>query len=533
MSDGRLELALPVPRRAWGDREAPWAPDTVGRPARAAEAAWKIDPYPDFPDSVLDEGRVGDLDVLACAVRGSKHRFEGASRQDSAIACAAGPWALAAVADGVGSVPDSHLASAAAVRTVAAELARRLEQPEADPAALGRAVFREVNRALEGLDGPRTTLTAAAVRTRPDAEGNYPFWVAAVGDSPAYAIAGDELAPLFATEREDEFATTTAALPSAEVKSSYRYRTGRLRPGQALMLASDGLGDLMIAEELRAYFAGRWRSAPSAADFMRHVQVRRKSFDDDRSAAVLWALPGSELTRAPRLLPGVAERVGSTAVNDVEIRAARIRDMEVRAVSRRGGEASSSARPRQARLRLAHLHDRLVAVTAAPRPGTASIAAERWARKLLEIAEQWVPDASEEQWITGVWKGAWQSSGADFDLTELASAMVVAYPDHEGRVYYTAGVQGPVSAAKFGAGMHRELAEGPVPGVEIADMAGGPLHVYSGQLENDQALLLGSGVDPARLAEELRQPGPLQMFGALERAAGADDQTAVVLWGER
>jgi hypothetical protein len=208
-------------------------------------------------------------------------------------------------------------------------------------------------------------------------------------------------------------------------------------------------------------------------------------------------------------------------VNDVEIRAARIRDMEVRAVSRRGGEASSSARPRQARLRLAHLHDRLVAVAAAPRPGTAS------------IAEQWVPDASEEQWITGVWKGAWQSSGAGFDLTELASAMVVAYPDHEGRVYYTAGVQGPVSAAKFGAGMHRELAEGPVPGVEIADMAGGPLHVYSGQLENDQALLLGSGVDPARLAEELRQPGPLQMFGALERAAGADDQTAVVLWGER
>ncbi len=533
MSDGRLELALPVPRRAWGDREAPWVPDTVGRPARAAEAAWKLDPYPDFPDSVLDEGRIGDIDVLACAVRGSKHRFEGASRQDAALACAAEGWALAAVADGVGSVPHSHLASAVAVRTVAAELARRLEHPEAEPAALGRAVFKEANQALERLDGPRTTLTAAAVRARPDAEGNYPFWAAAVGDSPAYVIVGDELAPLFDTEREDEFATTTAALPSADVKSSYRHRAGRLRPGQSLLLVSDGLGDLMIAEELREYFARHWRNAPVAAEFMRHVQVRRKSFDDDRSAAVLWASPGSELIRSPRLLPGVAERVGSAAVNDAEVRAASVRGMEVRAVARRGDTASASAGSRRAHLRLAHLHDRLVAVAAAPRPGAASIAAERWARKLLEIVEQWAPDTSDEQWLTGVWKAAWQSSGVGFDPAGLASAMVAAYPDHEGRVYYTAGVQGPATAAKFGAGMHRDLAEGPTPGVEVADMVGGPLHVYSGQLEDDQSLLLGSGLDPGRLAEELRRPGPIQMFGALERVCGADDQSAVVLWGER
>jgi serine/threonine protein phosphatase PrpC len=538
MTERQLDLAAPPPKPLWGDREPPWLPDTVGRPARAAEAAWKIDPDPGFPDTVLEGGRVGDLDALACAVRGAKHRFEGTARQDAALARSCGRWALAAVADGVGSVPDSQLASEEAVRAFAAELSRRLEHDGTDPARHGPGLFKDISLRLRRLGGPRTTLTAAAVEAVPNEEGNYRYWVGRVGDSPAYAIAGEELVPLFESEREDEYATATDALPTEGLADSYGRATGELRPGQALVLVSDGIGDLMIAEELRAYFARGWRSRPGAVDFMRQVQVRRKSFDDDRSAAVLWAAPGRSAPDAAPALKPAGPRLVSASPRDAEVSAARVRHIEVRSAARRGAEAAERGVPRSAGVLLSHLHDRLTAVAAAPRPGIGPRpGVERWRRELLEVIERCPPGPSEVEWTLSVWKAAYQSMDQepDFDPSELASAVVTAYPDHEGQVYYTAGVQGPMAAVKIVEGIQQALSQRPGElVVQCEQMPGGSLDLYSGRLAEGQVLLLGGGFGAAAMEETLaRRPGPLQLFDALERQAGPDDAYAVALWGER
>jgi serine/threonine protein phosphatase PrpC len=535
LTDGRIDLPLPPPPPVWGDREPPWLPETLGRRAKAAEAPWKLDPDPRFADTVLDEGRVGDIAAMACAVRGSKHRYEGTARQDAAIACgAAGSWALAAVADGVGSVPDSHKASALAVRVFAAVMAKRLAQPgNEDPKASGRAVFKEVNKQLLELGGPKTTLTVAAVAAHAGPDGGYPFWIASIGDSPAYAIRGGGLEPLLKTERDDEFATTTAAMPTADLKTQYDPdQEGTLRPGEAIMLVSDGIGDLMIAEESEEFFAQRWRGAPTATEFMRHVQVRRRSFDDDRSAAVLWALPGPAPATPPRLLAEAVTRSADTSPGDAELTAARVQDLEVRAAVRRGNLAAVSARPRRAHLKLAYLHEQLVAVAAAPRPGSdAPYDAERWTATMLRTIEKWLPGPDMEEWVKGLWQGAFYSAASDLDLDGLASAVLAACPDHEGRIHYTIGVQGPISAAMSGSGIHRDLDEVAAKTVPFNGAVGGPLVVHTGEVEPDQSLLLASGIDPAALARP-RRPGPLEVFGLLEDTGGDDDQLALALWGE-
>lgn len=539
MTEGRLDLVVPPPMATWGDREPPWLPDTVGRPARAAEAAWKIDPEPDFPDSTLDSGRVGDLDAFACAVRGAKHRFEGTARQDAAIACAAGQWALVAVADGVGSVPDSHLAAETAVRAFVAELSRRCEHDEPNPVKQGLGLFKDISLRLQKLGGPRTTLTAAVMKAVPNEEGNYWYWVGRIGDSPAYAITDSELTLLFKRERGDEYTTATDAMPTNGIVESFDSTTGELRPGQALMLASDGIGDLMIADEIRDYFAREWRGRPEAVDFMRQVQVRRKSFDDDRSAAVLWAAPGrDEPGMVSALRPASPRIVAAPALRDAAVSGARVQHVEIRSAVCRGMRAATRGTPRRACVSLLYLHERLVVVAAAPRPGTGpGNGAERWTRKLLEIIENWPPGSSEVEWTISVWKAASQSLDRDqtFDLTELASAVVTVFPDHEGRVRYTAGVQGPLTAVKTAVRIPRELSQFPDESVDHLEWTqGGSLDLYSGQLHEGQALLFGGGFDTVAMAETLAQrPGPLQLFNALGQQPGSEDGYAVAIWGER
>lgn len=538
MAEERLDLAPPVALPKWGDREPPWIPDTVGNRAKAAEAVWKIDADPRFPDSVLDEGAVGDVTVMACAVRGAKHRYEGSSREDAAMATsAAGAWALAAVADGVGSVPDSRKASELAVQTFTTELSRRLELFGPDSVGHGEGLFKAVNFALERLGGPKTTLTAAAVAAQPDEQGRYPFWVARVGDSPAYVIRDGELQPLFESEREDEFATTTAAMPTRELRRHFRPRNGHLLPGEALMLASDGIGDLMIAEKARHYFASKWSEVPSPVDFMRQVQVRSRTFDDDRSAAVLWAAPDRNGAAPNALRPSAQALPDHPTARDIEVRAAKVRGIEVRAVARRGPVAAAAGRPRTARVALADHSDKLVAIAACESgSGEDTGVADLWTRTLLEYVGRFPPDYPSQGWPSVVWTHALRSlAEEDFDPRLLSSALVCAEPAANGGVLYTVGVAGPLTVSVVGAGLDVELADMREPDDRYGDRSGTmELLVYIDRLEDDQALLVRGGTDGAGLVREMRaKPGPLQTLGVLEPDGGASDLLAVAMWGER
>ncbi|MCD0445246.1 protein phosphatase 2C domain-containing protein [Glycomyces sp. A-F 0318] len=536
MTEGKLDLVPPPAPPAWGDRAEPWVPDTVGRRAKAAEAAWKLDPDPDFPDTVLDRGRLGDIEVLACAARGSKHRFEGTARQDAAIArAAAGSWALAAVADGVGSVPDSQQASTAAVQWLLIELTRRLETGEAEPHKMVRAAFGEVNRRLVNLGGPKTTLTAAGVEALPGPDGRYRSWVAAVGDSPVYFLRDGRLVAVFDLEREDEFGTATDAMPDRDLRNRLRLRSAPIRPGDALALVSDGIGDLLGArsEEPKAYFAERWGAAPNPVDFMRHVQIRSRGFDDDRSAAVLWAAPGPTGQDAPAL----RDAARPSAAHDVEIRAGRLRGLEVRAVSSRGLEAAREGRRRRARTVLFERAGRLVAITAAP-TGVDATADHvgPWVAAVREAVEGFPPDHPSSEWMPNLWSLAVRAFDATpgARLDEVATAVLCAEPSPGGAVDYELALAGPVSAAIFGAGIHQELGTIRAPEHRWGTGPGEvPCRVHVDRLTPDQGLLLTVGVDPARFARLPERPGPLEAYGVLEGERAEEDQLALVLWGER
>lgn len=531
MTEGRLDLALPPPASAWGDRAAPWIPDTIGRRARAAEAPWKTDPDPDFPDTVLDHGRIGDITVLACAARGSKHRFEGTARQDAVIARAAtGTWALAAVADGVGSVPESQKASVVAVRVVVTELAKRLAIDDADPEQLAQAAFREVNGKLAHLAGPKTTLTAAAVAAVPGPGGVYRAWVAGVGDSPAYLLRDGGFAAVRDLERDDEFGTFTAAMPTRDLKGHFRFDELSLYAGEALALVSDGLGDLLGApsDEPRRYFAANWSAPPNPVAFMRQVQVRSRGFDDDRSAAVLWAAP------PPAAVP-VLRDADSSMVHDVELRAARTQGLEVRSAAGRGLKAAKEGRHRRTRTLVIEHSARLVALACAPLTDDGD-QARHWFAAAREAIEAFPPDHPSQDWAGQVWSQAARGFAVTADpwAGRVATAIVCAEPAGDGAVDYELAVSGALSVSIAGAGIHRDLGTVHAPRyVWYTGPGEAPCRVHVDRLAPDQALLVTSGVDPAGIARLPERPGPLGTAWALEDQGAEEDRLALMLWGER
>jgi hypothetical protein len=65
-----------------------------------------------------------------------------------------------------------------------------------------------------------------------------------------------------------------------------------LRPGSALLLSSDGVGNYMRFEEkptaLGHDLATRWAQPVGMLEFIRDVSFETQSADDDRTAAVIW-----------------------------------------------------------------------------------------------------------------------------------------------------------------------------------------------------------------------------------------------------
>ncbi|MCT2582394.1 protein phosphatase 2C domain-containing protein [Actinophytocola gossypii] len=280
----------------WGDRGV-FRPREVGPRAAAAEAPWRLGPFADVPDTVLDAGRVGALEVRAASTRGFAHRCDGDVRQDAVgLSAPAGRVVLAAVADGVGAATDAHHGARLAVRHALGYLAWAMPDgpldgllDAVDVAAAVHAADRAVGRAGPAPRHRSTTLTVAAVDVSPGA-GGHAFRVARVGDSPAFVLAHGRFRALF-DDVEGELhdpATDSLPAPAGPVERV----AGVLAPGEALVLASDGVGVPLRETEAGAYLADAWAEPPGPVAFLHQLQFNVRSYDDDRTAAVIWA--GSE-----------------------------------------------------------------------------------------------------------------------------------------------------------------------------------------------------------------------------------------------
>jgi hypothetical protein len=120
--------------------------------------------------------------------------------------------------------------------------------------------------------------------------------LARVGDCSAWLLRADgSWAPQQAIKNADEeiHTSATAALPVLGGALPPPVRTA-LRPGEALVLMSDGVGDPLVdgAGEVGRVLSGAWRRPPRDVDFATQVGFAKRTYDDDRTVVAVWPVAG-------------------------------------------------------------------------------------------------------------------------------------------------------------------------------------------------------------------------------------------------
>jgi len=205
------------------------------------------------------------------------------------------------VADGMGGHRDGELASRQAVDTV---IRAYFDDPDPDVAASLERAIQGANAALYAgaADGPRhgrggTTLVAAVIRER----GGTGLWIANVGDSRAYLLRGRELRQL---SRDHSWAAAVGGGSRGDGEGPGRHVVTRalgqrpqvkvdlfvhkLRPGDRLLLCTDGLTGPLPDAEIRAIVQ---RRTPQEAA-RRLIEAANERGGPDNVSAIVVRLGG-------------------------------------------------------------------------------------------------------------------------------------------------------------------------------------------------------------------------------------------------
>ena len=230
------------------------------------------------------------------------------------------PAWLFAVADGIGGGPAGDRASSLAIQTMREFITRTVAQPEViakiDPAdLLAKGVQRcheEILADVEAhphLFGMGTTLTAALV-IWPQA------WVVHAGDSRCYLLRGPHLEPLTVDQTLVQRMTEKGILTNETARQS-RWRhalwnhlgktsgpvepeavSAKLRPGDALMLTTDGITDPLPDGDLET-IAGEPDSARNLSCRIVRAAADRGGRDDMTLIFVRFAPAAAGVADAP------------------------------------------------------------------------------------------------------------------------------------------------------------------------------------------------------------------------------------------
>ncbi|WP_327710845.1 protein phosphatase 2C domain-containing protein [Streptomyces sp. NBC_00464] len=304
--------AQPVPLlgdpRHSGKRPPSYAPIPQGLRSAGEDPAAAV-----LPDIVVDGAAYGPLTVRAASVRGDSHRYLGEPRQDALCVTRiggpdSGELLLLAVADGVGSAARSHVGSNEVCRRAAAYLDRVADSllgalrsgdlpafTELANEAVASIAVLLADQALREGHRPEAYATTLRILLVPLDPAVRTRGFMAVGDG-GTALLRSGTWHLDVTHEEDPEAsgmidTRTAALPLARTAVT---RLLSCLPGDVLVLSTDGLSTPLSGDqEMRDFLREAWGSGtvPGPADFLWQSQFRVKSYDDDRSAAVLWEGP--------------------------------------------------------------------------------------------------------------------------------------------------------------------------------------------------------------------------------------------------
>lgn len=295
--------------------------NSLGDAGRQAEVRAKAGPLTvGVADSALDFFSLDTLEIRACSSRGWSHRDRGIPRQDSYCLLADEELVVVAVADGVSESDYSQVAAETAARAACKlvvdhfarsgdvdwlNLSRRVSMRIVDeaeyrqlvPAPHAEATLED--RLKVTREAMATTLIVAWVRRQPTHRG-FPAGVAVIaGDSVAYALRGGALEPA-GGGKDDSGPIASGSVRPLPGAVEPTYAELILQPGEALLVGTDGIGDIIGDGEASGgrELASRWATPPTIDSFLRDVNAYRRTFDDDRTAVGIWLRPDVELPEA-------------------------------------------------------------------------------------------------------------------------------------------------------------------------------------------------------------------------------------------
>ncbi|GGO92348.1 protein phosphatase 2C domain-containing protein [Wenjunlia tyrosinilytica] len=280
-----------------GDRPPTYAPEPTAWPAADPEDMESL-----TPDTVVDGAQYGPLTLRAASVRGDSARYRGQPRRDAMLTVRFGEGdsalLLLAVACGERTGEDSHLAAREACRWIASAVGRHSDRLAEDIRAARRGSLKSGLQRLTDRCLGQLRLRARELGFEPEeyTAGLRCLLLPAdrqcrtrvffgVGDGGLFRLRDGEWQDL------DPVRDPRAEETGGEVHRSFRFRASVGRPGDALLLCTQGLASVLRAEpDLVGLLAERWSggTAPGLVDFLRDTQIRAKGYADDRTSAAAW-----------------------------------------------------------------------------------------------------------------------------------------------------------------------------------------------------------------------------------------------------
>lgn len=295
----------------------PDVPD-FGDPGSQAELVPFLLPTFGRPDSVMDGGRIGRLEVRAASVRGRAHRTpvnaDNVKRRQDEYALAPSDdqrWLVISVCDGVSAAARAHQGASIAARRSCQLIVRGLAEKETpfdldfNDVASRTAGFlvaeaQKGSLAAASPDEPAdiarianvlgTTAVVAIVAVEPDESGSWPFIAATLaGDSSAWTLSQAGWTSLFDLKNSRKEMASNAVTPLPYV-GGVATAEGALTQDLSLHVMTDGLGDPLGdgTGDVGIALTQEWQEPPGMHSFARAIDFRHRGAVDDRTCVGVW-----------------------------------------------------------------------------------------------------------------------------------------------------------------------------------------------------------------------------------------------------
>ena len=243
-----------------------------------------------------DGGTLGPLTVRAASVCGRRHARRGETREDAfAIRHTSDGTVVVAVADGVGDQAAQFSAVGAQVASVVScdlitahlEARRPIDPRDVSSQIAGQMIPAAAKRFItEPCDGKAlaTTLITAWVSPQGAVAGFM------IGDGGVLDLTAGQVS-VVARSRGTAFGEIHA-LPAAY--TDVEGFSGSLRPGSALLLATDGLFDPLLSPDVAMVLGQTWKRPPAILDFLYDMSFERRGEADDRTGICIWFETGRD-----------------------------------------------------------------------------------------------------------------------------------------------------------------------------------------------------------------------------------------------